>query len=115
MEVRQKRAKAVRILGREFNAIGRAVAGTSKKQDTANIWARSEVAVMTTMAKAQGQDLSEQDTEELIRQAKSMKQQQSDANKPKAVASSHDSWGRGPIVRCVYCTIGFQQSCVEQK
>jgi hypothetical protein len=31
------------------------------------------------MAKAQGQELSEQDTEELIRQAKSMKQQQSDA------------------------------------
>ncbi len=28
---------------------------------------------MTTMARAQGQDVSEQDTEELIRQAKMMK------------------------------------------
>lgn len=74
IEVRQKRAEAVRILGNEFYTIGKAVAGTAKKQDTADIRARAEVAVMTTMAKAQGQELSEKDTEELIRQAKSMQQ-----------------------------------------
>lgn len=77
MEVRQRRAEAVRILGREFYDIGKAVAGTSdKKQDTEDIRARAEIAVMTTMAKAQGQEVSQHDTEELIKQAKSMKAQQ---------------------------------------
>lgn len=73
MDVRYKRAEAVRILGREFYEIGKAVAGTSEKQDTDDIRARAEIAVMTTMARAQGQEVSEQDTEELIKQAKSMK------------------------------------------
>jgi len=73
MEVRYKRAEAVRILGREFHEIGKAVAQTAEKQDTDDIRARAEIAVMTTMARAQGQDVSEQDTEELIRQAKMMK------------------------------------------
>jgi UDP-glucose 6-dehydrogenase len=73
MEVRYKRAEAVRILGREFYEIGKAVAQTAEKQDTDDIRARAEIAVMTTMARAQGQDVSEQDTEELIRQAKMMK------------------------------------------
>ena len=74
IEVRQKRAEAVQILGREFYTIGKEVASKAKKQDTDDIRARAEVAVMKTMAKAQGQELSEKDTEEMIRQAKSMKQ-----------------------------------------
>ena len=73
LEVRYKRAEAVRILGREFYEIGKAVAGTSEKQDTDDMRARAEIAIMTTMARAQGQEVSEQDTEELIKQAKSMK------------------------------------------
>jgi len=73
MDVRCRRAEAVRILGREFYEIGKLVAGTAEKQDTDDIRARAEIAVMTTMARAQGQEVSEQDTEELIRQAKSMK------------------------------------------
>jgi hypothetical protein len=35
--------------------------------------ARAEVAVMTTMAKAQGQEVDTKDTEDLIRQAKNMR------------------------------------------
>ena len=42
-------------------------------KDAADIKARAEVAVMTTMAKAQGQEVSEDDTEELIKQAKNMR------------------------------------------
>ena len=53
-------------------AIGKLVGATKKDEDIAmsmeDIKARAEVAVMTTMAKAQGQEVSEDDTEELIRQ-----------------------------------------------
>ena len=52
-------------------AIGKLVGATKKDEDIAmsmeDIKARAEVAVMTTMAKAQGQEVSEDDTEELIR------------------------------------------------
>lgn len=73
METRQKRAEAVQILGQVFYSVGTAAAGSSPKhQDAQEIKARAEVAVMTTMAKAQGQDVSEKDTEELIKQAKTM-------------------------------------------
>ena len=81
MEVRYKRAEAVRILGREFYEIGKAVAQTAEKQDTDDIRARAEIAVMTTMARAQGQEVSEQDTEELIKQAKIMKARESQFSK----------------------------------
>mmetsp|Transcript_23832 Transcript_23832/g.33318 ORF Transcript_23832/g.33318 Transcript_23832/m.33318 type:complete len:705 (-) Transcript_23832:131-2245(-) len=73
IEIRQKRANAVRILGTEFYQVGREVGGQQFQiQDSSDIKARAEVAVMTTMAKAQGQEVSEKDTEELIKQAKSM-------------------------------------------
>jgi hypothetical protein len=80
IEVRYKRAEAVRILGREFHEIGKAVAMTAEKQDTDDIRARAEIAVMATMARAQGQEVSEQDAEELYRQAKSMKAQEARAS-----------------------------------
>ena len=41
-----------------------------RERDAADIKARAEVAVMTTMAKAQGQELSEDDQRELLKQAK---------------------------------------------
>ena len=45
-----------------------------KKQETIReIKLRAEVAAMTTLAKAQGQEISEQDAEDLIRQQKLMK------------------------------------------
>merc|ERR1712038_157383 len=74
MDQRLKRAEAVRIIGREFMAIGKVVGKTKKDEAVTmeSIKARAEVAVMTTMAKAQGQEVSEDDTEELIRQHKQM-------------------------------------------
>lgn len=80
MEERMNRATAIKIIGKEFLEIGRLV-GTSKDElNTSDaIKARAEVAVMTTMAKAQGQEVSEEDTEELIRQHKEMAAQRDSA------------------------------------
>lgn len=79
MEQRMKRAEIIKILGREFLSIGKLV-GKSKNEDgfdsMEDIKARAEVAVMTTMAKAQGQEVSEEDTEQLIKQHKEQQQQQ---------------------------------------
>mmetsp|Transcript_5636 Transcript_5636/g.3298 ORF Transcript_5636/g.3298 Transcript_5636/m.3298 type:complete len:144 (-) Transcript_5636:134-565(-) len=70
MEQRLKRAQAIQVIGAEFMSIGKLVGATKKEEDVSmeSIKARAEVAVMTTMAKAQGQEVSEDDTEELIRQ-----------------------------------------------
>ena len=98
MEGRLKRAEAVHILGREFHAIGKISGRTNHtKIDTEDIKARAAVAAMTTMAKAQGQEVSEADTEEMIKQAKTMsmeakmqqqeQEQQSDGTKPGAASS----------------------------
>jgi curved DNA-binding protein CbpA len=59
-------------------------AKTKKKQhDTIQeIKLRAEVAAMTTLAKAQGQEITEQDAEEMIRQQKLMKSQQQQFNFP---------------------------------
>ena len=71
---RIQRAEAVRIIGNEFYTIGKARGGEKyDMKDAADIKARAEVAMMTTMAKAQGQEVSNDDTEELIKQAKSMR------------------------------------------
>jgi hypothetical protein len=74
MEVRIRRAEAVRILGREFHSIGKMSGGGRKKQqvDAEDIKARVSVAAMATMARAQGQEVSEEDQEEMIKQAKNM-------------------------------------------
>lgn len=87
LEGRKRRAEAVRTLGREFYATGKALGGlTPKAPGASDIKARAEVAVMTTMAKAQGQDLDEKDAEEMIHQAKAMSeaQKQQDAAKRRA-------------------------------
>lgn len=75
LEERSRRADAVRIVGYEFYTIGRALGGQAA--NSSDIKARAEVAVMTTMAKAQGQEISEEDTEQMIHQAKIL----SEANK----------------------------------
>jgi len=73
LPVRAKRAEAMRILGKNFFVVGKEMGGlTPKATDTKDIKARAEVAVMTTMAKAQGQEMSAEDTEEMINQAKAM-------------------------------------------
>jgi curved DNA-binding protein CbpA len=72
MDEREKRAKAVLIIGRSFCKVGATSESNTTKYDVADIKARAEIAVMTTMAKAQGQEVNTEDTEELIKQAKKM-------------------------------------------
>jgi DnaJ-class molecular chaperone with C-terminal Zn finger domain len=73
MEERLKRAQAIRIIGKEFLEIGKLVGKSKEEVNSADaIKARAEVAVMTTMAKAQGQEVNEEDAEELIKQHKAM-------------------------------------------
>jgi len=70
---RVRRAEAVRIIGQEFLAIGKMTESSKSDQvDREDIKARAHIAVMTTMAKAQGQEVNENDMEELIKQAKAM-------------------------------------------
>ena len=71
--MRLQRAEAVKILGREFYMLGKQelVAQRSANNFAADdIKARVAVATMTTMAKAQGQDVTEEDQEQMIKQAK---------------------------------------------
>lgn len=72
MEERHKRAQAVKVLGKIFYDLGQEHRGEDMESgnDKESIKARAEIAVMTTMAKAQGQEVTEEDTEELIKQAK---------------------------------------------
>jgi len=84
IEVRLKRAEAVKLLGREFHAIG--TVSETMKDVTQNgdyneeIKLRAEIAAMTTLAKAQGQDISEEDAEYMIRQQRKMKETESSAS-----------------------------------
>jgi hypothetical protein len=72
-EERLKRAEGIRILGKEFYAIGIASGGKGLQDiNSEDIKARAQVAAMTTMAKAQGQEVTEEDQEEMIKQAKNM-------------------------------------------
>jgi len=77
MNTRIKRAEAMRIIGREFYAIGNACGNikdaTEGKDNTEEIKLRAEIAAMTTLAKAQGQEISEEDAEYMIRQQRKMK------------------------------------------
>ncbi|GKY92185.1 hypothetical protein MPSEU_000189800 [Mayamaea pseudoterrestris] len=72
---RRFRAEAVLIFGRQFYEAGKraeAAAGMAGEFDADNIKARVAAATMTTMAKAQGQEVSATDAEEMIKQAKQM-------------------------------------------
>ena len=72
---RIQRAEAIRIIGCEFYTIGQERGGEhyDVKKNMEDVKARAEVAVMTTMAKAQGQEVNTDDTETLIEQAKNMR------------------------------------------
>mmetsp|Transcript_18865 Transcript_18865/g.46745 ORF Transcript_18865/g.46745 Transcript_18865/m.46745 type:complete len:669 (+) Transcript_18865:294-2300(+) len=86
-DVRQKRAIAIQIMGREFLSIGNISESTkgmtSPEQEEGiskeEIKLRAEIAAMTTLAKAQGQEISEKDAEYMIKQQRMMKQQQQQA------------------------------------
>lgn len=68
------------ILGREFYAIRKASKMTKNLNasggNKSEIKLRAEIAAITTLAKAQGQDISEKEAEYLIWQQRQMKQQQ---------------------------------------
>lgn len=72
--VRIRRAEALKILGRELLTAGKKA--SVKKEDAEDIKARVAVATMTTMAKAQGQEVNEEDHEEMIEQARVQMQMQ---------------------------------------
>ena len=79
-EVRIKRAEAIRMLGKEFFEIGHAAEKLSSDSGTKeDIKLRAEIAAMTTLAKAQGQEISEKDAEFMIKHQRQMKQQQQQA------------------------------------
>ena len=73
-ELRMERARGVQILGREFLTIGKEASLRSsqvtKHLEADEIKARVAVATMTTMAKAQGQELTEEDQEEMLQKTK---------------------------------------------
>jgi hypothetical protein len=69
--MRLQRAQAVRLLGREFNRVGVAAAKLNKsKMSAEDIKAQLSVAAMTTMAHSQGQEITKEDQEELMKQAR---------------------------------------------
>jgi len=75
------RAEAVQILGSEFRNVGAMAVNpdSNSKMNADDIKLQMNVAAMATMAKAQGQELSEDDQKELMKQAKEaqlMEQQQ---------------------------------------
>lgn len=72
-DVRIRRAAAVRLLGHEFFDVGIKAARINKtksKADAEEIKAQLSVAAMATMAKAQGQELTDEDKQEMMRQAR---------------------------------------------
>jgi len=70
-EIRLRRAEGLRLLGREFRKVGVAAARKNRgAMDAEDIKAKMSVAAMATMAKAQGQEMTEEDQQELMKQAK---------------------------------------------
>lgn len=78
IEQRLKRAEGVWLLGREFYSMGSVAeaTATSSGMNAKDIRTRAEVAAMTTLAKAQGQEMNDMDAEELIKQARMMEEMQ---------------------------------------
>eukprot|EP00980_Cylindrotheca_fusiformis_P010247 scaffold2277_cov137-Cylindrotheca_fusiformis.AAC.2 len=70
-EIRLRRAEGVRLLGKEFRRVGYAASKLNKdSMSSDDIKAKLSVAAMATMAKAQGQDMTEDDQRELMKQAR---------------------------------------------
>ncbi|VEU38926.1 unnamed protein product [Pseudo-nitzschia multistriata] len=77
-ESRVIRAEAVRILGKTFQRVAarKVNPDSNAKMSADDIKLKMNVAAMATMAKAQGQELSADDQEELMKQAKEAMEQQ---------------------------------------
>ena len=75
-EVRKQRAVAVQIMGREFFSMGkisestRTISHPEEGENKEEIKLRAEIAAMTTLAKAQGQEMTMEDQQEMMKQAK---------------------------------------------
>ena len=75
------RAEAIQILGSEFRKVGAMAVNpdSNAKMSADDIKLQLNVAAMATMAKAQGQEMSQEDQKEMMKQAKEaqmMEQQQ---------------------------------------
>eukprot|EP00536_Pseudo-nitzschia_multiseries_P008367 jgi/Psemu1/197900/e_gw1.211.82.1 len=77
-ESRVLRAEAVRILGNEFQVVAalQVNPSTNAKMSADDIKLQMNVAAMATMAKAQGQEMTQDDQQELMKQAKEAMEQQ---------------------------------------
>jgi curved DNA-binding protein CbpA len=86
---RLKRAEAVRILGKQFQNVGKHHRSKNSAKSEFNkddALARVAVATMTTVAKAQGQEVTEDDQEMMLAQAKMSKlKETATATNPSAV------------------------------
>jgi curved DNA-binding protein CbpA len=75
-EIRLRRAEGVRLLGREFRWVGiEAGKLNTSKMSADDIKATLNVAAMATMAKAQGQEMTEEDQKEMMKQTKQQMEQ----------------------------------------
>jgi hypothetical protein len=75
-ESRFLRAKALKILGKEFHQVGAAMANlNTTKMSADDIKAQLNVAAMATMAKAQGQEMTEEDQKAMMKQTKEQMEQ----------------------------------------
>jgi curved DNA-binding protein CbpA len=89
-DLRLRRAEAVRILGKEFRLVGTAAAKlNTSKMSADDIKAQLSVAAMATMAQAQGQEMTEEDRQEMIKQAKLEMQQMQQQQQQHAGGASH--------------------------
>eukprot|EP00529_Nitzschia_sp_RCC80_P000834 CAMPEP_0113501786 /NCGR_PEP_ID=MMETSP0014_2-20120614/33161_1 /TAXON_ID=2857 /ORGANISM="Nitzschia sp." /LENGTH=547 /DNA_ID=CAMNT_0000396439 /DNA_START=58 /DNA_END=1701 /DNA_ORIENTATION=+ /assembly_acc=CAM_ASM_000159 len=100
-EIRIRRAGAVRLLGREFLDVGIKAARVNKKNnkdktDADDIKAQLSVAAMATMAKAQGQELTDEDKEEMMRQAKQQMKDPTSMPIPEGEGGGASSGGSEP-------------------
>jgi hypothetical protein len=92
-EVRIKRAEGARVLGEAFGAVGKSLggAGAMKNVKSDDIKQRAEVAMATTMAKAQGQEMDENDAEDMIKEAKRMKAEHEEMDDARKKAMEDDA------------------------
>jgi curved DNA-binding protein CbpA len=103
-DLRIDRAEALRIMGREFHTIGTAAARSKmnahggkgardSKESVHEIKARFAVATMATMANAQGQEMTREDREEMMKQAKEEMLSMGGGGNPSTTATASDNDG----------------------
>lgn len=84
LATRAKRAEGVRILGGAFHKCGKSnggIKGGSEGKRVSEMKTRAEVAIATTMAKAQGQEMTASDAEEMIAASKKMAEERKEEEK----------------------------------